>query len=285
MAKNNKEALLRKPFVRTGLILVFLTAIITSVFFTFDYITTLLYYDNPHFKLKNVTVKSSGYWDNRSDDIMDILSLKKGITNLFSVNLHELRQKLEQMGGEGISHVEVTRELPDTLSFSIVERIPRAVLYSKKSNMLVDKDGTIINSKYFSNIIDGLPTITGLKLPASLKNKKLPYGESATALIPALIFISITTNDYPDWDIRVINLYFQNKLIVFMAGPNDKIIKAIIPFEYSASAPPTRTQMASETKMLKAKLKELKEMLNYLKWKNSDFSEINLLYKDQAIVK
>ena len=77
MAKNNKEALLRKPFVRTGLILILLTVIVVSGFFTFDYISKLLYYENPHFKLKNVIVKSSGYWDNRVEDIMNILSLKK----------------------------------------------------------------------------------------------------------------------------------------------------------------------------------------------------------------
>lgn len=285
MAKNNKEALLRKPFVRTGLILALLIAIVVLVVFAFDYVSSLLYYNNPHFRLKNVVVKSSGYWDNRVDDIMSILSLKKGVTNLFSLDLHELRSKLERMGGEGIFYVEVTRELPDTLKFSIVERIPRALLYSKKSNMLADKDGVVINSKYFSSIIDALPVITGFRLPTSVKNKKSPYGETINSIKPALIFISIVGNNYMDMDIRVINLYLQNRLVVFMAGNKDKVIKIILPFEFNIDAPPTQTQIAAETKKIKVKLKELKELLQYLKWKNTDFSEINLLYKDQAIVK
>lgn len=285
MPKNNKEILLRKPFVRTGLVLVLLTAIAVIGFFTFDYISRLFYYENPHFRLKNVIVKSSGYWDNRVDDIMNILSLKKGTTNLFSLDLYEIRSKLEKMGGEGISYVEVTRELPDTLKFTIIERIPRALLYNKKSNMLVDKDAVVINSKYFSNIIDALPVITGFRLPIIMKNKKIFYGETITSIKPALIFISVAGNSYMDMDIRVINLHLSNKLIVFMAGPKDKIIKVIFPFNFNADAPPTQNQLLAETKNLRLKLKELRELLKYLKWKNSDFSEINLLYKDQAVVK
>ena len=285
MPRNNKEALLRKPFVRTGLILILLTAITILIFFTFDYMSKLLYYENPHFRLKNVIVKSSGYWDNRVDDIMNILSLKKGTTNLFSLDLHELRNKLEKMGGEGISYVEVTRELPDTLKFTIVERIPKALLYSKKSNMLADRDGVVINGKYFSSIIDALPVITGFKMPAFIKNKKSPYGETIISIKPALIFISLAGNSYMDMDIRVINLYFPNRIIVFMADQKDKVIKIILPFYFSADAPSTQTQIVAETKNLRVKLKELKELLQYLKLKNTDFSEINLLYKDQAIVK
>jgi len=285
MARNNKEALLRKPFVRTGLILIFLTAITILFFFTFDYISKLLYYENPHFKLKNVIVKSSGYWDNRADDIMNILSLKKGTTNLFSLNLSNLRSKLEKMGGEGISYVEVIRELPDTLKFTIVERIPRALLYNKKSNMLVDNDGMVINSKYFGNIIDALPVITGFRLPAYMRNKKLPYGEIITSIKPALVFISLVGNSFMDMDIRVINLYLQNKLVVFMADHKEKIIKVIFPFNFNTDAPPTQTQVITETRNLRTKLRELRDLLQYLKWKNIDFSEINLLYKDQAIVK
>ena len=285
MAKNNKETLLRKPFVRTGLILIILTAIVILGFFTFDYISKLLYYSNPHFRLKNVIVKSSGYWDNRVDDIMNILSLKKGTTNLFSLDLHDLRITLEKMGGEGISYVEVTRELPDTLKFTIVERIPRALLYNKKSNMLADKDGVVIKGKYFGNIIDALPVITGFRLHAETKNKKSPYGETITSIKPALIFISLVGNSYVDMDIRVINLYLQNRLVVFMASQKDKVIKVILPFTFNTEAPPTQAQIAAETKNLRIKLKELKELLQYLKLKNTDFSEINMLYKDQAIVK
>ena len=201
------------------------------------------------------------------------------------LNLYDLRSKLEQMGGEGISYVEITRELPDTLKFTIVERIPRALLYNKKSNMLVDKDGVVINGKYFGNIMDALPVITGFKLPSYIKNKRSPYGETINSIKPALIFISVVGNNYMDMDIRVINLYLQNRIVVFMAGPKDKVIKVVLPFDFNTDAPPTQAQILNQTKSLRAKLKELIELLKYLKWKNSDFSEVNLLYKDQAIVK
>jgi hypothetical protein len=181
--------------------------------------------------------------------------------------------------------VEVTRELPDTLKFTIVERIPRALLYNKKSNMLADKDGVVINGKYFGNIIDALPVITGFRLPASIKNKKSPYGETIASIKPALIFISVVGNNYMDMDIRVINLYHQNRIVVFMADQKDRVIKVILPFAFNADAPPTHAQIVIETKKMRGRLKELGELLQYLKWKNTDFSEINLLYKGQAIVK
>ncbi len=284
MAKKNKS-LTKNHYFRIVAILLVLCCLAVLGYFLFRYIFEAMFSENPRFRLRNVIVNSSGYWNNREDDVMRILKLKKGSTNIFSVNLYALRNKLEERKGDGIAFVEVSKELPDTIKFEIVERIPQAILYNKKSGMMIDKDGVVMDSRYFSKIIDLLPVITGFKINENGKTKSDYYGQTLTNLKPALILISMVNENFSDMEIRVINLYSPNKLIVFMLGPNHKVVKVILPFEYSVDAPPTEAELAESTKLLRSKLEELRELFRYLNWKKTQFTEINMIYKDQAVVK
>lgn len=284
MAKNNKT-LFKNHYFRIFAILLALCALIVLGFFSFRYVFETMFSDNPKFRLRNVVVQSSGYWNNRSDDVMRILQLKKGVTNLFATDLYELRKDLESRKGEGIAFAEVSKELPDTIKIDIVERIPQAVLYNRKSGMVVDKEGVVMDSAYFTGVVDSLPVITGFKIEDNnSKGKSEPYGEMLKNLKPALVFISMINQDFSDMEVRVVNLYSQNKLLVFMPVIDNRVIKVILPFEYSVDAP-SSSELADSTKILRAKLEELRELLKYLKWKKAQFTEINMIYKDQAVVK
>ena len=284
MAKNNK-IIPRNPYIRISVVILIVSFLIAVGFFSFRYVFETMFSENPRFRLRNVVVKSSGYWNNRADDVMRILELKKGVTNLFSINLYDLRKKLEDRKGDGIAFAEVSKELPDTIKFEIVERIPQAALYNKKSGMIVDKNGVVMDSKYFKDVIDSLPVVTGFKINEKGRLKSGAYGETLNNLKPALVLISIVNEDFSGMEIRVVNLYSPNKLLVFMVGPDQRVIKVTLPFEYSADAPPSSSDLAESSTILKTKLEELKELLKYLNWKKTPFTEINMIYKDQAVVK
>lgn len=284
MANNNK-LISKNPYFRISAIFLLICFLIALGFFSFKYVFETMFSENPRFRLRNVVVKSSGYWNNRADDVMRILDLKKGVTNLFNINLYDLRKKLEDRKGDGIAFAEVSKELPDTIKFEIVERIPQAVLYNKKSGMIVDKDGVVMNSRYFKEVVESMPVITGFKINENSKMKSDSYGQTLTNLKPALVLISTINENFSDMELRVVNLYSPNKLLVFLVGPGHRVIKVTLPFEYSADAPPSGIELVETTRMLKTKLEELKELLKYLKWKKTQFTEINMIYKDQAVVK
>ena len=281
MAKN-KDTILRKPFVRSGLSILLAAVIMALLVLTLGYLYELLFSNNQHFRLTNVIVDSSGYWNNRRDDIMTLLDLKYGATNLFAVNLNGMRRKLDQAGGKGIAYCEIDKELPGTLKFNIFERIPVAILYNKKSNMIADGYGMIINANYFQNIFDSLPLITGFSLTLNVRSD--PYGKTILALKPALVLISLLNTDFPELNVKIINLILPNRLVVFMNTAWGKQIKVILPFPYNNDAPPSQSQLEYEAIILRSKLDELKDVLKYIQIREGSCSEINLLYKNQAVV-
>ena len=162
--------------------------------------------------------------------------------------------------------------------------MPIAVLYNRKSNMLTDHTGTVINAKYFKEIIDGLPVITGFAVNnGSFRSND--YGQVELCLKPALALISLINTDYADLNVKIVNLSLSNRLVVFLNLANGKQIKILLPFYFDIDAPPTQPQMDHETRVLENKLDELRDVLKYVKQRNSTCSEINLLFKDQAVVK
>lgn len=233
--------------------------------------------------ISKISVKGTSYWNNRSDKISRTLNLKIGKTNLYDINLGVLRKRLESMKEYGIESVEISRELPNTLHLNITERIPRAIIYNRKSNLVVDQNGVLMNSKYTPDINDDLPVITGFRLKK--QNNKYPYGKIIKKIKPALFFISLINTNFINFKIKIINLYSNNELNVFMFSPNNKIVKVIFPFKYSVDNPPSPQKIISNIKLLKSKLTELEELYKYLRWKRTPYKEINLLYKDQAIIK
>ena len=287
-----KENLLRNPYIRLlivfGSIALIVIAIGATAFFGYQ----VLFQKNPRFTLKHISVTSSGYWNGRTRKIMQILRLKKGETNIFAVKPKELRKVLKSEIQYSIENVEVFRILPDTLKFDIVERIPSALLYNKKTNLIVDRNGILLNKRYCVNINKNLPIITGFVLKSgdsrnrSNRRKRIPFGEKITSVIPALTLISLTDTDYPEFDVRLINLHRPNAMITYIACPQRrKIIKVILPFKHGSGTSSSAIQLEQQTNMLKGKLEELKVLYDYLKNKKKKFSEINLMFENQAVLK
>ena len=267
-----KENLLRNPYVRLFIVIGSITLIAAVIVSIIMLGYQFLFRENPRFTLKNVSVNSHGYWDGRTKKVMQILRLKKGETNIFAVSPKKLRNTLKGNIHYSIENVEISRILPDTLKFDIVERIPSALLYNKNSNLIVDRNGILLNRKYCININKNLPVITGFTLkesdfiPKYYKRKKIPFGEQITQVMPALVLISLTNTDYPEFVIRLINLYNPNSLIVYLVGPKKrKIIKAILPFKHNPATSLTAVQLEHESNKLKKKLRELKTLYYYLK--------------------
>ncbi len=287
-----KENLLRSPYIRIFIVISTVLLICAIVVFIVLLGYKYLFYENSRFALRKVSVSSLGYWNGRSSEVMKILKLKRGKTNIFAVSPEELRNTLKNEKIYSMENVEVLRMLPDTLKFDIFERIPRALLYNKKSNLIVDKNGILLNRDYCINISKNLPVITGfiLKEPdfsaRSYRKNKIPFGNKLPQVMPALVLISLCNTDYPEFNIRLINLYDNNSLIVYLPGPkNRKIIKLILPFKHSPTSLLTSAQLKKEAAKLNKKLEELKELYGYLKYRNKDTTEINMLFDGQAIIK
>ncbi|HJO92234.1 MAG TPA: FtsQ-type POTRA domain-containing protein [Victivallales bacterium] len=281
--KAKKINLFKNSYFRVALALLILVIILSAIGFGLFSFSKILFSRNPHFTISKISVKGTSYWNNRADKISRILNLKIGQTNLYELNLGKIKNKLEEMKEFGIESVGVSRELPDTLIINITERIPRATIYNRKSGLVVDQAGVLMSSKYTADINFNLPIITGFSLKKT--DNKLPYGKIIKKIKPALIFISLINTDFINFKVKIINLYSQNELNVFMHAPNKKTVKVVFPFKYSVENPPSMQKMLANTKLLKTKLTELEELYKYLRWKRTPYKEINLLYRDQAIIK
>jgi hypothetical protein len=285
-----KGKILRNPYIRISIVAITLAVIVSAIVFFVILAQRTLFKENPHFVLQHVVVQSSGYWNNRSGEISKILDLRKGIDNLFELNIASLKKELIRRREYSIENVEIYKMIPDTLTFRITERIPRALLYNKKSELLVDGNAVIINKAFCVDIDSELPIITGFKIRGinasqSLGKEKIPYGRVLYQIKPALSFISLVNTNYPEFNIKLINLYNDNELDIFMPGPlNKKIIRVKLPFNYSKNVPLTRGEYQKGTTLLKDKLVDLQKLYRYLRIRKKSCKEINLLFKGQAVV-
>ena len=171
--------------------------LITGAVFLSIYSSKALFMENPRLILKNVVVKSSGWWAGKDNYAALKLDLKKGTTNLFSLDLAKLRKKLEEESS--IQKVVIARKLPDTLEISITERIPRAVLHNRKSSRLLDSDCIVMQKEKSVNISGSLPLIGGFRddIPA--------FGKEFPALRSSMELIMLTVTEFPEIQIQVID--------------------------------------------------------------------------------
>lgn len=97
-------------------------------------------------------------------------------TNLIYFSSKEIEERLEE--DPWIASASVQRSLPNSLSISVVERIPAAVASRSGSDWLIATDGTTLDE---TRSDDGLPTIGGVR-PGALGEAPLPIqGPAAVA--------------------------------------------------------------------------------------------------------
>ena len=76
----------------------------------------------------------------------------------------------------------------------------------------------------------------------------MPFGRKLPQISAALALISLTDTDYPEFNIKLINLSDPNSLIVYLVDPKKrKIIKVLLPFKHDPTSLLTTLQLRKET--------------------------------------
>ena len=173
------------------------------------------YTKNPRLVFRNLEVDSTGYWQKNPELLLERIDLKKG-ANLFSLDLQLLRKKLEKI--PSIETAEVRMHLPDTLKIKIIERIPRASLFSVNSPVVIDAAGISMLRQESSAGNQRLPVIKGLR-----------DENISTQVKPALRLILNALSNYSDIMIQEISLAIPGELRVRLYYRNRKQCMVLLP--------------------------------------------------------
>jgi len=256
-----KKSIFKRPGLRLSLVLSILMLLLVIIMLLFWLTSQSLFSRNRHFVIRQIDVESSGWWRGRQGKVMQILEVEPGVTNLFALELAELRQTMESQ--PSIEKVVVSRVLPDILKVKIIERIPRAFLYWAGSDWVVDSTGIVMLTDTCINLSKDLPVITGFR-----KQESLQAGQDLPQLSPALALLHPTATKHTVLQISRINLSNPRELkITFTVSQLSK--------EYTAYLP--RTKMDMHLRVLRKAL--AKSLRNRDPRKNFD-----LRYKGQVIV-
>lgn len=139
----------------------------------------LLFTQNPRFRLQKIEA--------RSDSLLpeNILKEWTGVQigeNLYRINLKDVRKRLEKQ--PIIRRAVVRRELPDTLSVAVYERVPiaRMGLVDGGMNWLLDEEGIVIGKSFQSK---QLPLLKGVDVQV-IQGEDISGG-SAGPVLPYLV--------------------------------------------------------------------------------------------------
>ncbi len=124
----------RGTILRGLIVFAILLLIAGSIGFGCYVLNLHLFADNQNFTLKRFLVSStaldSSRWtgDAAAAELAGVMGVRIGETNLFGVELGELRQRA-LYACPGIERIAVERQLPDTIKVRITERMPQAVVF------------------------------------------------------------------------------------------------------------------------------------------------------------
>jgi len=253
----------KNKYFKAGIILSAIVILLVSIVLSFWFTSRALFSKNKHFILRYVAVESPGWWNAHSQDVADILGLKINRTNLFDVKLKELKTKLETFSS--IEKVTVSRVLPDTLKFDIIERIPRAFLDHRKSPWVVASSGIVMDRNSCMNINMRLPVIIEYGGGPNLK-----AGTYLPQLKPAIDLIMLTLTEFSDFKISAISLKNPEE-IEFILLYKDEVKK------------PFRIVMPSDE--LESKLSVLKNAIIKARRSGDTRRMINLTYEGNVIMR
>jgi len=177
-----------------------------------------LFSGNPNFILKRVEVISDGYWNNRGGELARKLGLNIGKDNLFQLDMYSLRSKTAKH--PSVESCRLSRRLPDTLTFRIVERIPRARLRIG-GELLLDSSGVVLSKRECMACPPYLPLLLEGGVPPA-------PGEVMVTALPALDLIMQTVRNYSDMKIIAVNLHDPEKLVFYVQYLNRQEKRKVI---------------------------------------------------------
>ena len=123
------------------------------------------FFENPDYRLSQIEFQTDGTL--QRDQVLKTSDLREG-ANIFSVNLSQVRDRLQQL--PQVDEVQVMRKLPGEIDIRVVERKPVAWITSEKQitdpfasdvAFLVDARGVLMKEKKLLPEYLGLPLITG----------------------------------------------------------------------------------------------------------------------------
>jgi cell division septal protein FtsQ len=175
----------RRVLVLSSKILLVL-ALGVGIFFGVRVGAKRLFFENPDYQLSQIQVQTDGTL--QRDQILKAAELREG-ENIFSVNLAQVRDRLQQL--PQVDEVQVTRKLPGEIGLKIVERRPVAWITSDKqisdpfasdAAFLVDARGVLMKEKKLLTEYLGLPLITGCTSESLEAGKTVESFEAKAAL-------------------------------------------------------------------------------------------------------
>lgn len=207
-----------------------------------------LFYENPRLTLREVQLEcTSGYWAGKTEQERNAKArefarragLEPGKTNLFSVNLRNLRESILRDQPE-IEHVSIWRKLPDLLVFKIQNRVPRAVA---GSGYLLDDEGVALRSAYYAKDgRAGLPLVYSENLLRELTSE----GKTTEPeIMDALNFIRMVATSE---DFRVSRISIRKVIVIrnsdakylqceLVYGERQNLFRVILPAGVSGERP------------------------------------------------
>lgn len=211
-SKKNRN-LFKKRWVRILLAGLLVGTIITGAILLVKLAANAFFFENKHFTLRYLVVKSPGWWNNRSEKVASILDLAINEDNLFLIDLEHKRKALEAV--PSIGQVSIIRVLPDSLVIKITGKIPRAILYGRKSKWLINNSSIVMNRENCIRISRDLPIIYGFQADSAIKEgmvlKQTAQALELISLImlysPEMKLLTINTRDPKFLDLK---LFYRN---------------------------------------------------------------------------
>jgi cell division septal protein FtsQ len=157
-----------------------------GIFFGVRFGAKRFFFENPDYRLSQIEVQTDGTL--QRDQILKAAGLSEG-ENIFSVNLAQVRDRLQQL--PQVDDVQVIRKLPGEIDLRIVERKPIAWITSDKQisdpfasevAFLVDARGVLMKEKKLLPEYLGLPLITGCTSESLEAGKTVESFEAKAAL-------------------------------------------------------------------------------------------------------
>lgn len=192
------------------LLLIFLVILLAGCAVSLYLLRIKLFEKNPRFTLRTVQINSSGYWGRSKENrnaLIRKLNLQPGKDNLFALNHAKLRQELRSL--PNVADAKVKPQLPDMLEIEIEERIPRAFLGRSNSELVVDANGMVMESRQCFGVHPRLPVIV------SLHNRGVKPGVIRPGLHDALALI-MSIQRYECFSAALISLLHADSLTVTM---------------------------------------------------------------------
>ena len=198
-------------------IVIFLVSLAAAVF---CWLHLLMFKHNPRLVFRELHISSSGYWNQRDAEIINILRLKKN-SSIFDFDLKKLRRQLRSI--PSVEDAKVQRVLPDTLVVEVTERMPRAIINYPRSRWVVDENGVVMERNRSMAKSINLPTLTGVP------HAKLSGGDRLPDLKPALDVINAVVRGFSDMEILMISVSDPEQLDFYIRYRNGKTYRVLMP--------------------------------------------------------